>query len=68
MISNSDKQGLRYVPFCFTEVGIIMLSAVLRSTTAINMSIGASLKDLGKKWFAFSKMALSATEMLGKLQ
>lgn len=30
--------------------------------------IGASLKDLGKKWFAFSKMDLGAVEMLGKLE
>jgi len=29
---------------------------------------GASLKDLGKKWFAFSKMDLSALEMLNKLK
>ena len=29
--------------------------------------IGASLKDLGKKWFAFSKINLEATEMLNKL-
>ena len=28
---------------------------------------GASLKDLYKKWFAFSKMDLSAVEMLSKL-
>jgi len=28
---------------------------------------GASLKDLGKKWFAFSKMETGAIEMLGKL-
>jgi len=28
---------------------------------------GASLKDLGKKWFAFSKMDIGAMEMLGKL-
>ncbi|MDT8391631.1 MAG: ORF6N domain-containing protein [Lentisphaeria bacterium] len=30
--------------------------------------IGASLKDLGKKWFAFSKMEMAAVEMLGKIQ
>jgi len=30
--------------------------------------IGASLKDLGKKWFAFSKMDLSTLEMLKKLE
>lgn len=29
---------------------------------------GASLKDLGKKWFAFSKMELSAKEMIGNLK
>ena len=30
-------------------------------------NIGASLKDLGKKWFAFSKMELDPTEMIKKL-
>jgi hypothetical protein len=29
--------------------------------------IGASLKDLGKKWFAFSKIELDALEIIGKL-
>jgi hypothetical protein len=29
--------------------------------------IGASLKDLGKKWFAFSKIELDAMEMINKL-
>jgi hypothetical protein len=29
--------------------------------------IGASLKDLGKRWFAFSKIDLDAREMLGRL-
>jgi hypothetical protein len=28
---------------------------------------GASLKDLGKKWFAFSKMDIGVGEMLRKL-
>ena len=28
--------------------------------------IGASLKDLGKKWFAFSKMEMRTVEMLGR--
>ena len=30
--------------------------------------IGASLKDLGKKWFAFSKMEMGALDMLSKLK
>jgi hypothetical protein len=29
--------------------------------------VGASLKDLGKKWFAFSKIGLDAQEMIEKL-
>jgi len=29
--------------------------------------IGASLKDLGKRWFAFSKMVLDASEIMNKL-
>jgi len=29
--------------------------------------IGASLKDLGKKWFAFSKINIDATEMIKRL-
>jgi hypothetical protein len=29
--------------------------------------IGASLKDLGRKWFAFSKMVLDADELLGRM-
>ncbi|MDD3322993.1 MAG: RhuM family protein [Paludibacter sp.] len=30
--------------------------------------IGASLKDLGKRWFAFSKMEMSAGDILNKLE
>jgi hypothetical protein len=30
--------------------------------------IGASLKDLGKKWFAFSKIEMDAQEMIKRLQ
>ncbi|MBQ8703223.1 MAG: ORF6N domain-containing protein [Bacteroidales bacterium] len=29
--------------------------------------IGASLKDLGKRWFAFSKMEMSASELINRL-
>lgn len=37
---NIGKGGRRYMPYAFTEQGISMLSAVLRSETAINVSIG----------------------------
>jgi hypothetical protein len=37
--SNSDKMGLRYPPFCFTEQGVAMLSSILNSETAIAVNI-----------------------------
>jgi hypothetical protein len=37
--SNSDKMGLRHLPFAFTEQGVIMLSSVLTSDRAIQMNI-----------------------------
>ena len=37
--SNSDKMSLRKIPYAFTEQGVAMLSAVLRSETAIKISI-----------------------------
>jgi len=30
--------------------------------------IGASLKDLGKKWFAFSKFEIGSLEILQRLE
>ncbi|WP_372933393.1 ORF6N domain-containing protein [Mariniphaga sediminis] len=37
--SNSDKMGLRYPPFCFTEQGVTMLSCILNSQRAIQINI-----------------------------
>ncbi len=37
--SNSDKMGLRYPPFCFTELGVAMLSSILNSNIAIQVNI-----------------------------
>ena len=37
--SNSDKMGLRYAPFCFTEQGVAMLTGVINSPKAIDMNI-----------------------------
>ena len=38
-LSKGIKQGLRYVPFCFTEQGVTMLSCVLNSERAIEVNI-----------------------------
>ncbi len=37
--SSSDKMGLRYAPYAFTEHGVLMLSRVLSSEKAIKVNI-----------------------------
>ncbi|MBL7149600.1 MAG: ORF6N domain-containing protein [Candidatus Cloacimonetes bacterium] len=39
VISNKEKMGLRKFPFAFTEQGVAMLSAVLRSEIAVQVSV-----------------------------
>ena len=39
VMSNEDKMGLRRPPIVFTEQGVAMLSAILRSSIAVNVSI-----------------------------
>ena len=39
VMSNADKKGLRRPPYAFTEQGVAMLSAVLRSDVAVQVSI-----------------------------
>lgn len=39
VMSNEDKIGLRRPPYAFTEQGVAMLSAVLRSSVAVKVSI-----------------------------
>lgn len=59
------------MPFAFTEHGVAALSdshdrfLILDGETVYHL--GASLKDLGKKWFAFSKMDGSGLKVVEKL-
>ena len=39
VISNASRGGRRYLPYAFTEHGALMLSSVLKSKRAIQMSI-----------------------------
>lgn len=39
VISNVGRGGRRYLPFAFTEHGVVMLSSVLKSQRAIQMNI-----------------------------
>ena len=61
--SNSpEKMGLRYIPFCFTELGVAMLSSVLSSQTAILMNI-----EILRAFSAMKKALLTNQEILLKL-
>ena len=59
VITNSITKGLRRNPYAFTEQGVSMLSAVLKSPTAVQTSIAImrALKDLGdlKRPLIFTK-------------
>ena len=39
IVISSEHGGRRYLPYAFTEQGVSMLSAVLKSDTAIDISI-----------------------------
>ena len=73
-MTSNGRGGNRYSTYAFTEQGVAILSSVLRSKIAVETfrlshdrflcidddvyHIGASIKDLGKKWFGFSKMEI----------
>ncbi len=66
------KQDLQKYNAQHPEIEIIKFSKahdrflIIDETTVYHF--GASLKDLGKKWFAFSKMDLKAMEMIANLK
>ncbi|TAH00569.1 MAG: ORF6N domain-containing protein [Sphingobacteriales bacterium] len=39
IVTSSEHGGRRYLPYAFTEQGVAMLSAVLRSETAVKISV-----------------------------
>jgi hypothetical protein len=61
------KFGGQYPPVVLKEFDQAHDRFMITDGTAV-YHFGASLKDLGKKWFAFSKMELGAMEMLEELR
>ncbi len=70
-ISNVLKQDLKKYNAQYPKIDIEKFAKahdrflILDETTVYH--IGASLKDLGNKWFAFSKMEMDALEMIANL-
>jgi len=62
VISNSEKMGIRKKPFAFTEHGVTMLSAVLKSETAVNASI-----QIVKAFVAMRRFLVSNAQIFQRL-
>jgi hypothetical protein len=61
-----EKHNLQYPPVCIKKLKSSHDRFLLIDDKEL-YHFGASLKDLGKKWFAFSKMDSLANDMLQKL-
>lgn len=71
--SNKGRGGARYLPYAFTENGVALHACNKAHDRFLIIDeevyhIGHSLKDLGKKLFAFSKMdVMTGSELLSRL-
>lgn len=61
-----EKHNMQYSPIAI-EIFKKSHDRFLIIDNTLVYHIGASLKDLGKKWFAFSKMNLNAIEIINRL-
>ena len=63
-MTSSEHGGRRYLPYAFSEQGVAMFSINGKNV----YHFGASLKDLGKKWFAFSRMEKETFSLIENLE
>jgi len=61
-IVTSNRGGLRYMPFAFTEQGIAMLSSVLNSEKAIEVNI-----SIIRAFVTFRQFSLSYSELKNRI-
>ncbi len=66
VMTYSKKRALRYTPYAFTEQGVAMLSAVLRSDKAIDVNIAIMRAFVSLRHFASTYAELS--EKVGELE
>lgn len=65
--SNADKKGLRRAPYAFTEQGVAMLASVLRSDTAIQVSLQIMDAFVEMRHYLMSNRSLIGSNDLAKL-
>lgn len=61
--NSTDKMGLRYSPFCFTEQGVTMLSCILNSERAVLVNI-----QIIRIFIRIREMVLTNKDILLKLE
>ena len=68
--NSADKMGLRYVPYAFTEHGILMLSSVLQSDRAVqvNIAIMRAFVKLREFLSTHKELALKLKLLEGKIE
>jgi len=54
-ISNENKGGRRYLPYVFTEHGVLMLSSVLNSKKAISVNIEIMVTFINMRQYVLSQ-------------
>ncbi|MBN2807371.1 MAG: ORF6N domain-containing protein, partial [Prolixibacteraceae bacterium] len=57
-----DWKSIKYALFAFTELGVAMLSSVLKSTNAINVNI-----EIMRAFVSLRKLALNYTELVSRI-
>ena len=67
MALDLKKYNEQYPPAAIKEIKSVHDRFLIIDNTTV-YHIGASLKDLGKKWFAFSKMEIGSLELLEKVK
>jgi len=63
--SNESKGGRRYLPYVFTEHGVLMLSSVLNSKKAINVNIEIMVTFIKMRQYVLSQT--SSNEQISEL-
>ena len=66
-VTSSGHGGRRYLPYAFTEQGVAMLSAVLRSDTAIEVSIRIIDEFVAMRHFLAENAAWVPAVLIGGL-
>ena len=69
-VTSNNKGGRRYMPFAFTEHGVIMLASLLRSDTAIQTSIKITRAFVAMRNYIMSTQHLESelTALKAKLE